>query len=188
MPPQSQLTVLSWAGMRGVVSLAAALALPTRFPGRDIIIFLAFCAILATLVLQGTTLGWVVRWLGVIEPEPTVPAPETAQARAEIAGAARDAVKVELDDPAATERTAAAAELVEEYEVRAERVNVDGQDQEVQTQKLEAQQRLRLVAIDAARKKLAEQTDQIDAGIHRTLGEELDLEEQQIRRLLGEEA
>ena len=50
-------TVLAWAGMRGVVSLAAALALPAQFPERDIIVFLAFCAILATLVLQGTTLA-----------------------------------------------------------------------------------------------------------------------------------
>ena len=53
--------VLSWAGMRGVVSLAAALALPAGFPERDIILFLAFCAILATLVLQGTTLGPLIR-------------------------------------------------------------------------------------------------------------------------------
>ena len=52
--PASHLAVISWAGMRGVVSLAAALALPVEFPGRDLIIFLAFCAILVTLVLQGT--------------------------------------------------------------------------------------------------------------------------------------
>jgi CPA1 family monovalent cation:H+ antiporter len=46
MPPWSHVAVLSWAGMRGVVSLAAALALPAEFPGRDTILFLAFCAIL----------------------------------------------------------------------------------------------------------------------------------------------
>ena len=188
MPPWSQLTVLSWAGMRGVVSLAAALALPNQFPGRDIIIFLAFCSILATLVLQGTTLGWVVRRLNVTEPEATIPEPETSLARAEIAEAARDAVKAHLQDGAPTEHTEAAAELVQEYEVRVERASVEGQDAESQSQKLEAQQRLRLVAIDAARRKLAEQIDQIDNESHRTLGEELDLEEQQIRRALGEEA
>ena len=54
--------VLGWAGMRGAVSLAAALAIPLTidggapFPGREIIIFLASCVILATLVLQGLTL------------------------------------------------------------------------------------------------------------------------------------
>ena len=188
MMPWSQLTVLSWAGMRGVVSLAVALSLPTGFPGRDIIVFLAFCAIFATLVLQGTTLGWLLRRLKVEEPEAVLPEPETAQLRAEIAGAARDAVKAHSDSDSATEHFEAASELVEEYEVRAERASVEGQDLETQAQKLVAQQRLRLVAIDAARKKLAEQTDQVDADVHRTLGEELDLEEQQIRRALGEEA
>ena len=79
-----------------------------------------------------------------------------------------------------------AAELVEEYKVRAERANIEGQDVETKTSQLAAQQRLRLVAIDAAREKLHEQTDQIDAEAHRALGEELDLEEQQIRRALGE--
>ena len=72
--------------------------------------------------------------------------------------------------------------------MRADRASVEGQDLETQAQKLEAQQRLRLVAIDAARQKLAEQTDQVDAESHRSLGDELDLEEQQIRRALGEEA
>lgn len=188
MPPWSQLTLLSWAGMRGVVSLAAALALPAQFPGRDIIIFLAFCSIFSTLVLQGTTLGWLVRRLNLVEPEVTGPQPQTVQVRAEIAQAARDAVKEQLGNGADTEHSAAAAELVKEYEVRAEQVSIDGQDAEVHTQKLEAQQRLRLVAIDAARQKLAEQIDQLDAENHRTLGEELDLEEQQLRRVLGKEA
>lgn len=183
-----QLTVLSWAGMRGVVSLAVALSLPVGFPGRDIIVFLAFCAIFATLVLQGTTLGWVLRRLNVEEPVAMIPELETAQLRAEIAGAARDAVKAHVDTNESTQHSKAATELVDEYEVRADRASVEGQDLETQAQKLEAQQRLRLVAIDAARKKLADQTDQVDAGSHRTLGEELDLEEQQIRRALGEEA
>ena len=183
-----QLTVLSWAGMRGVVSLAVALSLPAGFPGRDIIVFLAFCAIFATLVLQGTTLGWVLRRLNVEEPEAVLPEPETAQLRAEIAEAARDAVKAHLSTDQATEHSEAATELVDEYEVRADRASVEGQDLETQAQKLEAQQRLRLVAIDAARQKLAEQTDQVDAESHRSLGDELDLEEQQIRRALGEEA
>lgn len=186
MPPAAHLMVLSWAGMRGVVSLAAALALPAQFPGRDLIVFLAFCAILATLVLQGTTLGWVIQRADVIEPETTLPEPDTAQARAEITGAALDAVKAQLgNEHAPDEHKEAAAELVQEYEVRAERANIEGQDIETKSAQLEAQQRLRLVAVEAARDKLAEQTDQIDADSHRALAEELDLEEQQIRRALG---
>jgi CPA1 family monovalent cation:H+ antiporter len=57
--------VISWAGMRGVVSLAAAFALPADMPGRDLILFVTFCVILATLLLQGLTLPWVVRRLGL---------------------------------------------------------------------------------------------------------------------------
>jgi Na+/H+ antiporter len=64
-PPWQAPAVISWAGMRGVVSLAAAFALPQNMPGRDLILFVTFCVILATLLLQGLTLPWVVRRLGV---------------------------------------------------------------------------------------------------------------------------
>ena len=68
-PPKKAVFVISWAGMRGAVSLAAALALPldpVAFPQRDLMIFLAFCVIIATLVGQGLTLPWLVRRLGVV--------------------------------------------------------------------------------------------------------------------------
>ena len=61
----------AWAGMRGAVSLAAALALPETvdsgapFPERDLLIFLAFSVIVATLVLQGLTFPWLIRRMGV---------------------------------------------------------------------------------------------------------------------------
>jgi CPA1 family monovalent cation:H+ antiporter len=58
-------TVLAWCGMRGAVSLAAALALPTDFPHRDLILYLTFAVIFVTLVLQGLTLPLVIRALGV---------------------------------------------------------------------------------------------------------------------------
>jgi monovalent cation/hydrogen antiporter len=63
--------IVGWAGMRGVVSLAAVLALPltveggAAFPGRDLLLFLTFSVILATLVGQGLTLPWLIRRLGV---------------------------------------------------------------------------------------------------------------------------
>jgi monovalent cation/hydrogen antiporter len=64
IPPRSYPTIISWAGMRGVVSLAAALALPAEFPGRDEIVFVVFCCILVSLILQGTTLAPLIqRWL-----------------------------------------------------------------------------------------------------------------------------
>jgi CPA1 family monovalent cation:H+ antiporter len=71
MPPPRNVLIIGWAGMRGVVSLAAALALPLNtdsgapFPERDLVIFLTFSVILATLVGQGLTLPLLIRWLGV---------------------------------------------------------------------------------------------------------------------------
>jgi Na+/H+ antiporter len=60
--------VVSWSGLRGAVSLAAALALPVWFPERNLILLLTFAVILVTLVGQGLTLPWVLRragWDGV---------------------------------------------------------------------------------------------------------------------------
>ena len=70
-PSPRAVTVIAWTGMRGVISLAAALALPLttaggqHFPGRDLILFLTFCVILATLVVQGLTLPALIRALGL---------------------------------------------------------------------------------------------------------------------------
>lgn len=70
-PNARELTIMSWCGMRGIVSLAAALALPLTLPGgapfphRDLIIFTTFVVILATLVGQGLTLAPLIRRLRV---------------------------------------------------------------------------------------------------------------------------
>jgi Na+/H+ antiporter len=55
----------AWCGMRGIVTLAAALALPIAFPYRDLVVFCAFCVVLTTLVLQGLTLRPLMRWLNL---------------------------------------------------------------------------------------------------------------------------
>jgi monovalent cation/hydrogen antiporter len=75
--------VLGWSGMRGAVSLAAALALPQDFPMRDLILFLTFAVILATLVVQGLTLPALIRRLGV----PGDGAEEKEELRARLAAA-----------------------------------------------------------------------------------------------------
>lgn len=72
-PPWQIPFVVAFAGMRGGISLAAALAIPREtstgqhFPGRELIIFLTFCVIVVTLVAQGLSLPRVVRWLGLDE-------------------------------------------------------------------------------------------------------------------------
>ena len=64
-PPWQYPAVISWAGIRGAVSLVAALALPSDFPHRPLIVFLTFGVIVATLMLQGLTLPWLIRVLDV---------------------------------------------------------------------------------------------------------------------------
>ncbi len=89
----------SWCGMRGIVTLAAALALPVGpppFPHRDLIVFSAFCVVLTTLVLQGLTLRPLMQWLG-LHDDGTVDR-EVAIARA---ATARAALRALDDQPSA---------------------------------------------------------------------------------------
>lgn len=66
-PPWRVPAVISWSGMRGVVTLAAAFAVPDDVPGRDVIIFLAFAVTVGTLLLHGLTLPWLIRRLRVYD-------------------------------------------------------------------------------------------------------------------------
>jgi CPA1 family monovalent cation:H+ antiporter len=183
MPPVHNLTVISWAGMRGVVSIAAALALPLNFPGRDIILFLAICAIFVTLVVQGTTLGPLIRRLGVTEVAADGPAPEQMAARRQVAAAALEAVEDKLNHP---DHGAAAVDLVQEYKERVEEAVAVDEGKEPEREHAMRRLRLRLEALEAARTKLIDQREEHDDTALTLLTEELDLEEEQIRRELGE--
>lgn len=81
-----QATVLSWAGMRGVVTLAVPLTLPVDMPGRDLMLICAFAVIFVTVVAQGSSLGLLVRKVRPIDEDPpakmAMPAAEAAMARA----------------------------------------------------------------------------------------------------------
>lgn len=76
-------TVISWAAMRGVVTLALALSVPQGFPGRDFILVTAFAVIVATVLIQGTSLGRVIRWARLNEPD--LPRLNLSQAEAAMA-------------------------------------------------------------------------------------------------------
>jgi CPA1 family monovalent cation:H+ antiporter len=80
--PFSHDVLIGWCGMRGLVTLATAFALPMNFPSRDLIVLSAFFVVLGTLVLQGLTLKPLIRWLG-IEPDTSVEA-EVSRARVAI--------------------------------------------------------------------------------------------------------
>jgi monovalent cation/hydrogen antiporter len=85
-PGWKEIFLMGWAGMRGVVSLASALAIPVlledgkEFPERDLILFISFVVILLTLVVQGLSLPWLIRKLNLAEDRLEIPADiQTAQ-------------------------------------------------------------------------------------------------------------
>lgn len=86
--------IISWCGMRGLVTLATAFALPENFPHRDFIVFSAFAVVLGTLVIQGLTLRPLILAFGLRDDDPV--GTEVARARAVAYRAALDAIE---DDP-----------------------------------------------------------------------------------------
>jgi monovalent cation/hydrogen antiporter len=80
--------LIGWSGMRGIVSLAAALALPAGFPHRDLIVLAAFSVVLAPLVIQGLTLKPLLRLLRIHDDDPVAQEVGAARARALRAGLA----------------------------------------------------------------------------------------------------
>jgi len=80
--------VIAWAGMRGIVTLVAALALPGEFPFRDLIVFTGFSVVLGTLVLQGLTLKPLLRALDLQDDDPVGQELAAARDRALRAGLA----------------------------------------------------------------------------------------------------
>lgn len=100
-PPWQVPAVLSWTGMRGVVTLAAAFAIPATVPGRETIVFLAFFVTVATLLLHGLTLPTVIRRLGVQDDAFTSDTLAEAQTQFDAAQAAisrLDELTEEADD------------------------------------------------------------------------------------------
>jgi CPA1 family monovalent cation:H+ antiporter len=110
--PRWQATfVLSWAGLRGVISLAAAAALSTDVPQRNLLVFLTFTTVLGTLLVQGLTLPWLIRWLGVRAGPDEERADVVAQASAQ--QAASEAGLRRLDELAAEDPAGAPAAVVQ---------------------------------------------------------------------------
>jgi CPA1 family monovalent cation:H+ antiporter len=126
-PDWRLLLLIGWTGMRGIVSLAAALALPLTtnngapFPHRDSIIFLTFGAILVTLVLQGLTLPALIGWLKIGEDDGIER--EEMEGRLRAAEAALD----RLDELTTQDKTLAEAEMVQwlrtQYSERIRRIS-----------------------------------------------------------------
>jgi CPA1 family monovalent cation:H+ antiporter len=141
-PPSKRVGLLvSWCGMRGLVTLATAFALPQDFPGRDVIVLSAFTVVLGTLVIQGLTIKPLIKWLR-IEPDNSLDE-EVSLAQAAMIEAAVATLRDEQSEAAGTVRA--------EYE--AARVLAEGGSR---PQAAAEHDRLRLKAIAAERRVLTE--------------------------------
>ena len=182
-PPWRSVAVLSWAGMRGVISLAAALALPETvlgggpFPYRDLILFLTFAVILATLVIQGLSLPFLIRALG-LEDDGSV---EREEVRARIESA--DAAIARLEELAEEEwvREDTAERVRGMYGYRrsrfvARKMGVDADGYEERSQSYQRLSRELLVAQRNALVRLRNEGTISDEALHR-IERDLDLEE-----------
>ncbi|WP_434710213.1 Na+/H+ antiporter [Rhizobium sp. YTUHZ045] len=109
-------TVLSWAGVRGVVTLALALSLPEEFPGRDFILATSFAVIVGTVLVQGTSLGRIIAWARLVEPETERARLTMSQAEAAMAQAQLGTVQNLAYDP---EGNLIHPQLLERYQRRA---------------------------------------------------------------------
>ena len=182
-PPFALPFVISWSGMRGAVSLAAALALPLTthsgqaFAQRNLIVFLTFCVILGTLVFQGLTLPAVIRALGV-EADDTA-AREEAKARIHAAKAALARLDELIEADSVREDTA--ARLRGAYQFRRDRFAArldSGDDGEIE-ERSTSYQRVRRELLEAERAAIvALRRDRVinDDVMHR-LTRDLDLED-----------
>jgi monovalent cation/hydrogen antiporter len=178
--------VVGWAGMRGSVSLAAALAIPleadagTPFPGRDLIIFLAFAVILVTLVGQGLTLSPLIGRLRVHDDGQE--GQEDTLARRRVAEAALERLE-ELGEPEwITPESVGRARQLFDYRQRRFGALADGDGENLED-RAEAWRRLMYDLYDAQREALLELRNDgaISDEVRRRVERDIDLEETRIQ-------
>jgi CPA1 family monovalent cation:H+ antiporter len=182
-PPWRNVLVICWAGMRGVVSMAAALAIPDSVAGRDTVLALTFIAIFVTLVVQGTTLGPLVRRLG-LSHDAAPASPIDAPVRRRLAEAAVAHLTArhtdEMVGPFARDLTPAYVQRATVERLRETNpAAAEAERLAMLALKLEAlaEQRALLLRLYRAR--------EVDDLTARAVTEELDLEELRLRNLQG---
>ena len=187
--PWQERLVMGWSGMRGAVSLAAALAVPLSmdagdpFPGRDLIVFLAYATILATLVLQGLTLGPLVRRLRLRANEED--GEELAELRARLAGVHAALERAEQTSEAARIPPEAQESVREHYEEKLRRyaagLRAGGATEEYR-EGSEAWRHWRRGLIAAEREAIVDLRDrgEVSPEVMRRVEHDLDLEESRL--------
>jgi CPA1 family monovalent cation:H+ antiporter len=182
-PPRWQEpAAISWMGMRGAVSLAAALALPevtdagTPFAERELVIFLTFSVIFTTLVVQGLTLPLVIRVLGL--EDDGLAAKEEAKARLYAAKAALARIDELLEEEWVRSDTAERLRGLYTFRRDRFRARLDGADEGGLDERSAAYQRLRGELLEAERQAVVElrRAGRIDDGVMHRIQRDLDLE------------
>jgi CPA1 family monovalent cation:H+ antiporter len=180
--------ILSTAGMRGIVSLAAALALPETiaggapFPQRDLILFVTFVVILVTLVGEGLVLPWLIRRWNVRDENDD--GRGVAVVRARIAEAVRDHLRTLEPSFSSTAEWEVAGRLHADYEQRSAHFSAHAQGVEPVDDALQhdIERRLRREAYDAERRTLQglRRSGDITDDVYRSLEWDLDLAESRL--------
>ena len=179
-------TFVSWAGLRGAVSLAAALALPlttdagAAFPGRDVIIFLTFAVILVTLVGQGLTLPMLIRFLRL--EDDGIEDREDAKARVQAAEAALARLEELVEEDWVRDDTAERMRGLYDFRRNRFRARLDGADEDGVEERSQAYQRLRRELLDAERGAMLELRREgiIGDDVMQRVQRDLDLEDQRL--------
>jgi Na+/H+ antiporter len=184
-PSPRAVTVVAWTGMRGVISLAAALALPLTveggapFPGRDLILFLTFSVILATLVVQGLSLPALIRGLG-LEDDGSQER-EEIEGRIEVAQAALERIEELVEEEWVREDTAERVRGLYNYRRSRFSARFDGDEDGIE-ERSAAYQRFMRELLRAQRRTLIELRNEGrigDEAMHR-IERDLDLEESRL--------
>ena len=180
--------IVGWSGMRGAVSLAAALSLPIDIDsgldaGREIIVFLAVAVILSTLVFQGLTLPVLIKAIGLGEKEEW--SPEDSEPRVALARAATEKLEEIESDPPDHLPPGALERIRNLYEIREERWtrSAAGPDHHDRADRpFDAVAEVRLMLIDSERKALDElrSAGKISADSFAGIQRELDLDEARV--------
>jgi CPA1 family monovalent cation:H+ antiporter len=192
-PTPAQVFIVAWAGMRGVVSLAAAFGVPMTtlsgapFPGRPQLVFLTFVVVIGTLLLHGLTLPWLIRRLGVQGDDAHTDAIAAAAAQDKAARAAADRLDELLAEEEVTDVHERAADVLRGWNTRRrnaawERLGRD--EEEIGESPASAFRRLRLEMLAAERATFIAERDsgQIDDEVLREVLRGLDLEEATLNR------
>ena len=179
-----QASILSWAGMRGVVTLAIALTLPEAMPGRDLILVTAFAVILVTVVAQGATLGGVIALVRPVDTDPPAPV-SLAGAEAVVARAMLAVVEQRAYAPDGSPRHPL---LLEKYRQRAASSERYAEQPDAVMADLRPQFDVMLAAIAAGRAELIrlQREGQIEDEVLHDLERDLDVEEMSVIFQRGE--